>query len=62
VKSSGLDWRWYEKYTLGDPELDTLQHEAKQAKRGLWIDPDSMPPCDWGKDQNASRQVLAVAH
>ncbi len=38
----GLAW-WYRRYS-GDKRLEALETEAKNQKRGLWADPDPVPP------------------
>ena len=42
---AGLAW-WYEKFSK-DTALRHLQEQARQAKRGLWVYPDPVPPWDW---------------
>jgi endonuclease YncB( thermonuclease family) len=38
-------WRWwYRKYAPGNTELEKLEKAAREAKRGLWIDPAPIPP------------------
>jgi micrococcal nuclease len=39
----GWCW-WYRKYAPGDTVLETLETDARQTKRGLWIDPNPVPP------------------
>ena len=39
----GWCW-WYQKHAPNDRALEQSQQEAKQAKRGLWSDPDPVPP------------------
>jgi endonuclease YncB( thermonuclease family) len=34
----GWCW-WYRKYASGNRELDALEQEARDAKKGLWADP-----------------------
>ena len=41
----GMAWV-YRKYT-DDKRLYTLESEAKQAKRGLWLDENPIPPWEW---------------
>jgi len=41
----GMAWV-YRKYT-SDKRLYTLESEAKQAKRGLWLDENPIPPWEW---------------
>lgn len=44
----GFCW-WYRKYAPEDTALERLETEARKATRGLWADPDSMPPWEWRK-------------
>ena len=44
----GLCW-WCRKYAPGDMVLEQLEAEARQAKRGLWVDPNPVPPWEWRK-------------
>ena len=44
----GWCW-WYRKYAPGDTVLEGLEHEAREAKRGLWVDLQPMPPWEWRK-------------
>jgi hypothetical protein len=30
---------WYRKYVPGDPELERLEQDAREARKGLWDDP-----------------------
>ena len=39
---AGLAW-WYRQYSK-DESLGALEQEAQQAKRGLWADPNPIPP------------------
>jgi len=41
----GMAWV-YREYT-DDKRLYTLESEAKQAKRGLWLDENPIPPWEW---------------
>jgi len=43
--ATGLAWH-YKKYSR-DPNLAKLVFEAKAAKRGLWTEPDPVPPWEW---------------
>jgi len=38
---------WYRKYAPGDTVLEGLEDDARQAKKGLWADPQPVPPWEW---------------
>jgi micrococcal nuclease len=42
----GLAW-WYQKYAPENRTLEKLEAEAKSDKRGLWTDPNPIPPWDY---------------
>ena len=42
----GWCW-WYRKYAPGDTVLEGLEKDARDAKRGLWADPQPVPPWEW---------------
>jgi micrococcal nuclease len=44
----GWCW-WYWKYALGDTVLEGLEKEAREGKKGLWADPQPVPPWEWRK-------------
>ncbi|HSL02523.1 MAG TPA: thermonuclease family protein, partial [Nitrospiraceae bacterium] len=44
----GWCW-WYRKYALGDTVLERLEKQARGAKKGLWADPQLVPPWEWRK-------------
>ncbi|MBM4132684.1 MAG: hypothetical protein FJ245_02850 [Nitrospira sp.] len=44
---AGLCW-WARRYQ-GDDALPLLEAEAHAAQRGLWADPEPVPPWDWRK-------------
>lgn len=44
----GWCW-WYWKYAPDDTVLEALEAEAREANRGLWIDPRPIPPWEWRK-------------
>jgi len=44
----GWCW-WYRKYAPGDTVLEGLKQEAREARIGLWADPQPMPPWEWRK-------------
>ena len=42
----GWCW-WYRKYAPGNSELEKLEKDARDAKKGLWGDPHPVPPWEW---------------
>ena len=44
----GWCW-WYRKYAPGDTVLEGLEKDAREARRGLWADPQPVPPWEWRK-------------
>ena len=42
---SGMAW-WYRHYS-DDPELGELEAAARRDRRGLWADPNPVPPWEW---------------
>jgi endonuclease YncB( thermonuclease family) len=44
----GWCW-WYRKYAPNDVELEKLEAEARNTKRGLWTDPHPVTPWEWRK-------------
>ena len=44
----GWCW-WYRKYAPGDTVLERLESEAREARKGLWADPQPLPPWEWRK-------------
>ena len=44
----GWCW-WYRKYAPGDTTLERLEIEAREARRGLWVEPNPIPPWEWRK-------------
>lgn len=45
---AGLAW-WYQRYAPDDKKLERLEQTARQKKRGLWADPDPVPPWEFRK-------------
>jgi endonuclease YncB( thermonuclease family) len=39
----GWCW-WYRKYAPGNTVLEVLEKEAREGRRGLWADPQPVPP------------------
>ncbi len=46
----GWCW-WYRKYAPGNTVLEVLENEAREARKGLWADPQPMPPWSGGNDE-----------
>jgi endonuclease YncB( thermonuclease family) len=44
----GWCW-WYRKDAPGDAVLERLETEARESKKGLWVDPKPVPPWEWRK-------------
>ena len=42
--------RWYRKYAPGDTVHEGLEKEAREGRKGLWADPQPMPPWEWRKN------------
>jgi endonuclease YncB( thermonuclease family) len=43
---AGLCW-WYRKYATNDSVLAALEMEAREAKLGLWAEPEPLPPWEF---------------
>jgi endonuclease YncB( thermonuclease family) len=54
VVREGLAW-WNHKQTRGG-RLKMLQAAARAERRGLWTDPDPIPPWDWRKGIRPTRK------
>jgi endonuclease YncB( thermonuclease family) len=46
----GWCW-WYRKYASGDTVLEGLEKKARKSKKGLWADPQPVPPWEWRKQR-----------
>ena len=46
----GWYW-WYRKYAPGDTVLEGREKEARMSKKGLWADPQPVPPWEWRKQR-----------
>ena len=51
---SGYAW-WYRHYARNDRLLEATEQRAREAGRGLWADPEPIPPWDWRRQQRYSR-------
>ena len=38
---------WYRKYAPRNTELEKLKKEAREAKKGLWAEPNPIQPLEW---------------
>lgn len=54
----GWCW-WYRQYAPDDTVLETLETEARQTKRGLWMDPHPVPP--WVYRKLKPKQAVGVS-
>ncbi len=52
----GLAWH-FTKYS-SDQALAAAEREAREAKRGLWDDPEPVPPWEWRKGEGGSNRTL----
>lgn len=48
---AGLAW-WYRQYAPNATTLQHLEAEARASRRGLWHDPQAVPPWDWRRQQD----------
>jgi endonuclease YncB( thermonuclease family) len=44
----GWCW-WYRKYAPRDRVLEQLEKDAREERKGLWADPQPVPPWEWRK-------------
>jgi len=42
----GFCW-WYRKYVPGNAVLEGLEKKAREGRKGLWADPQPVPPWEW---------------
>jgi endonuclease YncB( thermonuclease family) len=55
IVRAGFAW-WYERYARHETVLRDLQNEARAARRGLWADPNPVPPWEWRRAAAAARR------
>ena len=48
IVKAGFAW-WFRRYAPHDKDLERLETEARDAKRGLWVDPEPIPPWEFRK-------------
>jgi len=46
-------WAWHYRAYSKDLALQALEDEARAARRGLWADPNPVPPWEWRKSRKA---------
>ncbi len=51
---AGWCW-WYRKYTPEDTVLERLEADAQEARKGLWVDSNPIPPWEWRKRDQVLR-------
>ena len=51
----GWCW-WYRKYALGNMVLEAVEKDAREAKKGLWADPQPVPLWEWQQEKEESHQ------
>ena len=54
----GFAWV-YVQYARRGSELFDMERDARDAKRGLWADPNPVPPWDW---RRGTRDIVAATH
>jgi micrococcal nuclease len=48
-------WCWWDrKQNPDNAQLEALEKEARDSQRGLWADPDPVPPWEWRKNARAT--------
>jgi endonuclease YncB( thermonuclease family) len=48
-------WCWWDrKQAPDDTQLEALEKEARDSQRGLWAEPDPVPPWEWRKNARAT--------
>ena len=50
---AGYAW-WYRKYAPNDNVLEKLEADARAEKRGLWADPNAVPPWEYRRLRRSS--------
>jgi endonuclease YncB( thermonuclease family) len=57
----GMAW-WFRKYAPADTELARLESEAKAARRGLWSQPNPVPPWSWRNGGGAPQTAAVIGN
>jgi endonuclease YncB( thermonuclease family) len=50
----GWCW-WFRKYAPSNNELEGFEQAARQAKKGIWVDPAPVPPWEYRKTQRSPK-------
>jgi endonuclease YncB( thermonuclease family) len=58
---AGMAW-WYRRYAPADTELARLESEAKAARRGLWSQPNPVPPWSWRNGGGAPQTTAVIGN
>ena len=58
MELDGWCW-WYRRYAPGDTALEGLEKAAREAKKGLWIDPAPIPPWVYRKARRGQSLALS---
>jgi len=58
IVAAGYAWR-YTAY-LSSPAIGVLEKKARQERRGLWLQPDPVPPWEWRRRMNPPQAGSAV--
>ncbi len=51
---NGYAW-WYERHARDRTDYRDLQEEAREANRGLWSDPEAIPPWEFRRNRSNNR-------
>ena len=57
----GLAW-WFARYAPADTELARLEAEAKAARRGLWSQPNPVPPWNWRRGEGVPQTSEVIGN
>jgi endonuclease YncB( thermonuclease family) len=55
IVHAGFAW-WYQQYARRETVLRDLENEARAARRGLWADPQPVPPWEWRREAAEARR------
>jgi micrococcal nuclease len=56
----GFAWRYVQYDRAG--EFAAAEADARAHHRGLWVDPDAMPPWDFRRERRAARRTTSPLH